>query len=93
MEILTNLDLQNHKITNLADPTTDGDACNKRYLDIFETKINDLLPPKNVYEEVFGTDFYDLVIDTTLFSLVRSVTGVVIDKVHVHVYRSLSHRL
>ena len=86
MEILTNLDLQNHKITNLANPTSNNDAVNKRYLDIFETKINNLLPPKNVYEEVFGTDFYDLVMDTARFSLVKSVSGVVIDKVEPNSY-------
>ena len=80
MRFSSNLDMNSHKITNLANPTSNNDAVNKRDLDIFETKINDLLPPKNVYKEVFGTDFYDLVMDTTLFSLIKSVSGVVIDK-------------
>ena len=61
----TSIGMKNHKVTNLANPTSNNDAVNKRYLDIFETKINNLLPPKNVYEEVFGTDFYDLVMGTT----------------------------
>ena len=63
LEMQTSIDMKNHKVTNLANPTSNNDAVNKRYLDIFETKINNLLPPKNVYEEVFGTDFYDLVMD------------------------------
>ena len=80
----TSIDMKNHKVTNLANPTGNNDAVNKRYLDIFEKK--NLLPPKNVYEEVFGTDFYDLVMDTAEFSLVKSVSGVVIDKVERNFY-------
>ena len=80
-EMQTSIDMKNHKVANLANPTSNNDAVNKRYLDIFETKINNLLPPKNVYKEVFGTAFCDLVMDTTRCSLVKSVSGVVIDKV------------
>ena len=42
MVMQTNLNMNNHKIINLANPTDDGDACNKRYLDIMETKLNAL---------------------------------------------------
>ena len=42
MQMQTGIDLINHKIINLADPTDDGDACNKRSLNIVETKLNDL---------------------------------------------------
>ena len=38
MVMQTNIDLNNHKIINLANPTDDGDACNKRYVDIVDTK-------------------------------------------------------
>ena len=69
LEMQSSIDMKNHNVTNLANPTSNNDAVNKRYLDIFETKINNLLPPKSVYKEVFGTDFYDLVTDTTVFSL------------------------
>ena len=86
LEMQTSIDMKNHKVTILANPTGNNDAVNKRYLDIFERKINNLLPPKNVYEEVFGTDFYDLVMDTAQFSLVKSVSGVVIDKVEPNFY-------
>ena len=86
LELQTSIDMKNHKVTNLANPTSNNDAVNKRYLDIFETKIYNLLPPKRVYKEVFGTDFYDLVMDTTRFSLVKSVSGVAIDKVEPNFY-------
>ena len=33
VEMQTSLDLQNHKVTNLADPTDDKDAINKKYTD------------------------------------------------------------
>ena len=82
----TSIDMKNHKVTNSANPTSNNDAVNKRYLDIFETKINNLLPPKNVYKEVFGTDSYNLVMGTVRFSLVKSVSGVVIHKVEPNFY-------
>ena len=57
----TNIDLNNHKIINLANPTDDGDACNKRYVDIVDTKLNDLsyYTKDHRYKNVFGEDFYD----------------------------------
>ena len=42
MVMQTNLNMNNHKIINLANPIDDGDACNKRSLDIVETKLNAL---------------------------------------------------
>ena len=45
-----------------------------------------MLPPKNVYKEVFGTDFYDLINDTARFSLIKGVSGVVINKVEPNFY-------
>ena len=41
MVMETDLDLNNHKIINLDDPLNEGDACNKRSLNIVETKLND----------------------------------------------------
>ena len=43
MVMETNLDLNNHKITNLDDPLNEGDACNKRSLDILEKKLSETL--------------------------------------------------
>ena len=82
MVMQTNIDLNNHKIINLANPTDDGDACNKRYVDIVDTKINDLsyYTKDHRYKNVFGEDFYDL-IETSRFNLIQDVSGVVINGV------------
>ena len=82
MIMQTNIDLNNHKIINLANPTDDGDACNKRYVDIVDTKINDLsyYTKDHRYKNVFGEDFYDL-IETSRFNLIQGVSGVVINRV------------
>ena len=82
MVMQTNIDLNNHKIINLANPTDDGDACNKRYVDIVDTKINDLsyYTKDRRYKNVFGEDFYDL-IETSRFNLIQGVSGVVINGV------------
>ena len=78
----TNIDLNNHKIINLANPTDDSDACNKHYVDIVDTKINDLsyYTKDHRYKNVFGEDFYDL-IETSRFNLIQGVSGVVINGV------------
>ena len=82
MVMQTNIDLNNHKIINLANPTDDGDACNKRFVDIVDTKINDLsyYTKDHRYKNVFGEDFYDL-IETSRFNLIQGVSGVVINGV------------
>ena len=82
MVMQTNIDLNNHKIINLANPTDDDDACNKRYVDIVDTKINDLsyYTKDHRYKNVFGKDFYDL-IETSRFNLIHGVSGVVINGV------------
>ena len=82
MVMQTNIDLNNHKIINLANPTDDGDACNKRYVDIVDTKINDLsyYTKDHRYKNVFGEHFYDL-IETSRFNLIQGVSGVVINGV------------
>ena len=82
MVMQTNIDLNNHKIINLANPTDDGDACNKRYVDIVDTKINDLsyYTKDHRYKNVFGEDFYNL-IETSHFNLIQGVSGVVINGV------------
>ena len=82
MVMQTNIDLNNHKIINLANPTDDSDACNKRYVDIVDTKINDLsyYTKDHRYKNVFGEDFYDL-IETSRFNLIQGVSGVVINGV------------
>ena len=82
MVMQTNIDLNNHKIINLANPTDDSDACNKRYVDIVDTKINYLsyYTKDHRYKNVFGEDFYDL-IETSRFNLIQGVSGVVINGV------------
>ena len=82
MVMQTNLNMNNHKIINLANPTDDGDACNKRSLDVVETKINDLsfYTKDHVYRNIFGKDFYN-VLETSQFNLINSVSGVVINGV------------
>ena len=82
MVMQTNIDLNNHKIINLANPTDDSDACNKHYVDIVDTKINDLsyYTKDQRYKNVFGEDFYNL-IETSRFNLIQGVSGVVINGV------------
>ena len=79
MVLETDLDLNNHKIINLDDPLNEGDACNKRSLNIVETKLNDLshYTKDYIYRTIFGDDFYDLE-ETSMFNLVHGVSGVVI---------------
>ena len=80
MKMNTDLDMNNHKIENLDDPLNEGDACNKRSLNIVETKINDLshYTKDYIYRNIFGNDFYDLE-ETSTFNLVQGVSGVVIN--------------
>ena len=82
MGMHTNIDMNNHKIINLANPTDDGGACNKRTLDIVDTKINDLsyYTKDHAYKTIFGEDFYDL-LETSRFNLIQGVSGVVINGV------------
>ena len=79
MQMKTDLDLNNHKITNLPDPVDLGDACNKRSLNIVETKLHDLshYTKDFVYRNIFGINFYDLE-QTSMFNLIQGVSGVVI---------------
>ena len=55
MVMETNLDMNNHKIINLDDPLNEGDACNKRSLNIVETKINNL--SSNLSETLFWESY------------------------------------
>ena len=79
MKMNTDLDMNNNKIENLDDPLNEGDACNKRSLNIVETKINDLshYTKDYIYRTIFENDFYDLE-ETSMFNLVQGVSGVVI---------------
>ena len=82
MVMQTNLNMNNHKIINLANPTDDGDACNKHSLDIVETKLNALsyFANHHVYRSIFGEHYYDL-LETSRFNLIQGVSGVVINGV------------
>ena len=79
MKMFVSLDMNNNKIENLDDPLNEGDACNKRSLNIVETKLNDLshYTKDYIYRTIFGNDFYDLE-ETSMFNLVQDVSGVVI---------------
>ena len=75
MVINTDIDMKNHKLTNLPRPILAGDAVNKISLDSLSFNI------KNHYlRTVFNPNFYDLV-ETSQFNLVRGVSGVVINGV------------
>ena len=51
MVMETDLDLNNHKIINLDDPLNESDACNKRSLNILETRLKYL--SSNLLETLF----------------------------------------
>ena len=55
MVMETKLDMNNHKIINLDDPLNEGDACNKRSLNIVERKINNL--SSNLSETLFWESY------------------------------------
>ena len=55
MVMETKLDMKNHKIINLDDPLNEGDACNKRSLNIVETKFNNL--SSNLSETLFWESY------------------------------------
>ena len=83
LKMQSNRDLNIHKIINLANPTDEGDACNKRSVDIVDTEINNLSPytKDHVNRNIFGTYFYDL-LEISQFNLIQGVTGVVINKIN-----------
>ena len=74
MVLQTNIDMNDHRIINLANPTDDGD--------VVDTKFNDLsyYTKDHTYKNIFGGDFYDL-IETSRFNLIQGVSGVVINGV------------
>ena len=55
MVMETKLDMKNHKIINLDDPLNEGDACNKRSLNILETKFNNFA--SNLSETLFWESY------------------------------------
>ena len=80
MKMNTDLDINNHHIIHLNDGTDESDAVNKKQLDIVDTKLNETARfMKNYwYSSVFGANFYDL-IETGLFNLSQTASGIVID--------------
>lgn len=75
MKMKTELNMNNNKIINLSEGTSDADAVNKLQLDSVSYYAKD-----HTYRAIFGKDFYDLV-ETSRFSLSPTASGVVIQGV------------
>ena len=71
MQMQTNINVNNHKITNLNKGINDTDAVNKLQLDSVSFHTNN-----HTYREIFN-EFYDL-IETSRFNLNKNAFGVVI---------------
>ena len=72
MKIKKDVNLDNHKITNLKEGINSSDCVNKRQLDSVSCYINN-----HTYREIFEDEFYDL-IETSRFNLNKNAFGVVI---------------
>ena len=72
MKMNTDLDMNNHKITNLKEGINDTDAVNKLQLDSVSYYTNN-----HTYREIFHENFYDL-IETSTFNINKNSFGVVI---------------
>ena len=72
MKIKKDVNLDNHKITNLKEGINDTDAVNKLQLDSVNYYTNN-----HTYREIFHENFYDL-IETSTFNINKNSFGVVI---------------
>ena len=79
MEMQTDLNMNSKRITHLSDPVDDGDAVNKLTLNSNLNSVS-YYTKNHVYRSIFP-EFYDLV-ETSHFSLINNVLGIVIDKIH-----------
>ena len=75
MKMNTDIDMNNHHITNLNDGTDDTDAVTKIQLDGVSYYVKD-----HTYRVIFKNNFYDL-LETSRFSISQSASGVVIQGV------------
>ena len=82
MQMQTNINVSNHKITNLNKGINDTDAVNKLQLDIVLNKLNELIPhiKNHRYRAIFKENFYDLT-ETHNFVLKSNVDKVIIQRV------------
>ena len=74
MKIKKDVNLDNHKITNLKEGINSSDCVNKRQLDSVSYYTNN-----HTYREIFEDEFYDL-IETSRFNLNKNAFGVVISR-------------
>ena len=79
MKIKKDVNLDNHKITNLSDGINSLDCVNKRQLDAVSSNMNDY-----VYRNIF--DQYYSLTETSRFRLVQNVYGAVIQGVKPRLY-------
>ena len=89
MKMNTDLDMNNHKITNLNNGTNASDAVNKSQLDTIKSQLDKVSSQINtviqhtrnqVYSSIFGDHFYDL-LETSNFNLSKTASGVVFNEV------------
>ena len=80
MQMQTNINTNNHKITNLNKGINDTDAVNKLQLDSVSFYTNN-----HTYRDIFHENFYDL-IETSTFNINKNSFGVVILGVKPNLY-------
>ena len=73
MKINTDIDMNNHKITNLKDPENNSDVVNKYYLS--QNSFN-----HTIYANIFTEAFFDFT-DTSKFILSNTASGIIIQNI------------